>query len=117
MPVWATIPKMGTNDTSNQTGMLVVKKEGKEYATTTFNAPPCGHFQNQGKKSVVGSDDETLEILGTCKVVDLSEHDMFPVAATKDEKRPHEKEQALKKLKTVSKTRKRGWGPFQKHVD
>ena len=41
--------KMGTNDTSNKTGMLVVKEEGKEYATA-INTTPCGHFQNQGKK-------------------------------------------------------------------
>ena len=69
--------KMGTNDTSNQTGMLVVKKEGKEYATA-INTTPCGHFQNQGKKLVLESDDETLEFLGTHEVVNISEPDMSP---------------------------------------
>ena len=37
--------EMGTNDTSSQTGMLVVKKEDKEYATA-INTTACGHFQN-----------------------------------------------------------------------
>ena len=38
--------EIGTNDTSNQTGMLVVKKEGNEY-TTAINTTPCGHFQGE----------------------------------------------------------------------
>ena len=112
--------EMEQSDTTIDTAMVVVKKEGEDYALTV-NALACRRFQNNGRKSVVedlevvgmgevvdlsGRDRksgvEDLEVVSTREVVDLSGRDMFPVAAAKKEMQNSEKKKAWKNARTVS---------------
>ena len=112
--------EMEQSDTTIETAMVVVKKEGEEYAPTV-NALACRRFQNNGRKSGVEDFEEVgmgevvdlsgrdrksgvkdLEVVSTREVVDLSGRDMFPVAAAKKEMQNSEKKKAWKNARTVS---------------